>query len=240
MALIIDNKKLSEGIFLMRVSSDLRPARPGQFVMLRPKGDGLFLSRPISVMDCENGVWTFLYKTVGKGTEAMSELRPGDEIHMFGPMGRGFCEVISSERIRRAVLIGGGMGIAPMYSLAKALRKTGAHVKIHLGFTEEPILRREFADVADELMINVGGYVTDDVKFDGGTVFFACGPTPMMRAAAGKAREAGAEMVVSLESRMACGLGACLGCTIDTTLGSKSVCKDGPCFRYEEVTDLGK
>ena len=240
MALIIDNKKLSEGIFLMRVSSDLRAPEPGQFVMLRPEGDGLFLARPISVMDWENGIWTFLYKVVGKGTEAMSRLEAGDDVHMFGPMGNGFSSVSPLNKVRKAVLIGGGMGIAPMYGLAKALRKTGAHVKIHLGFTEEPILRKEFADVADELVINLGGYVTDDVRFEPGPVFFACGPEPMMKAAAGKAREAGAVMVVSLESRMACGMGACLGCTIDTTKGSRRVCKDGPCFRFEEVTGLGK
>ena len=225
---------------MMRVSSELRQPVPGQFVMLRTEGDGLFLGRPISIMDWDNGVWTFLYKVVGKGTLAMSRLKSGDEIEMFGPMGNGFSQVIRLEKIRKAVLIGGGMGIAPMYGLAKALRKTGAHVKIHLGFTDEPILRKEFADVADELIINVGGYVTDDVKFELGPVYFACGPELMMKAAAGKAREAGAEMVVSLESRMACGMGACLGCTIDTTRGSKRVCKDGPCFKYEEVTGLGK
>ena len=240
MALILENKKLSEGIFMMRVSSDLRPPVPGQFVMLRPEGDGLFLGRPISVMDWENGVWTFLYKVVGKGTLAMSGMKTGDEISMFGPMGNGFSQVIQLEKIRKAVLIGGGMGIAPMYGLAKALRKTGCRVKIHLGFTDGPILRKEYSEVADELLINIGGYVTDDVKFEPGPVYFACGPEPMMKAAARKAREAGAGMVVSLESRMACGMGACLGCTIDTTKGSKRVCKDGPCFRYEEVTGLGK
>ena len=240
MALIIDNKKLSEGIYMMRVSSELKAPVPGQFVMLRPEGDGLFLGRPISVMDWDNGVWTFLYKVVGKGTLAMSGLKAGDDIGMFGPMGNGFSQVMPLSRIRRAVLIGGGMGIAPMYGLAKALRSTGAHVKIHLGFTDEPILRKEFADVSDELVINVGGYVTDDVKFEPGPVYFACGPEPMMKAAAVRAREGGAEMVVSLESRMACGMGACLGCTIDTVKGSKRVCKDGPCFRYEEVSGLGK
>ncbi|MBQ1630160.1 MAG: dihydroorotate dehydrogenase electron transfer subunit [Firmicutes bacterium] len=240
MALIIDNKKLAEGIFLMRVSSNIQAPRPGQFVMLRPEGDGLFLARPISVMDWENGVWTFLYKVVGKGTDAFSRLESGDDIFMFGPMGNGFGRVLPLEKIRKAVLIGGGMGIAPMYGLAKALKKTGAHVKIHLGFTDEPILRKEFSEVAEELVINVGGYVTDDVRFEPGTVYFACGPDPMMRAAARKAREAGAELIVSLESRMACGMGACLGCTIDTANGSKRVCKDGPCFRSEEVTGLGE
>lgn len=211
--------------------------RAGQFFMLRVPGalDPL-LGRPISICEIDTvaGETTFVYQTVGRGTAQFAKLLPGQEIEAQGPYGNGF-----PLKDGRAVLIGGGIGTAPMLQLAKELRASdpARRIDVYLGFREEAYLEQEFGRYADSVTLNIGGYVVSDVDFSLDATYYACGPSPMLRAAATAAEAANASLFVSLEKHMACGVGACLGCTCQTTSGRKRVCKDGPVFDYREVRD---
>ena len=232
MARILENKKLQGGFSLMTLAG-VKQGKPGQFVMVRPgKGLDPFLGRPISLFDADRERTYLLYQTLGRGTALMENLLVGEQIEVTGPFGNGFPLVDSD-----IVLIGGGVGVAPLYYLAKAHRAVypQRRITIHLGFREQAMLTAEYGDVCDELILNIGGFVTEDVDYTQDAVYYACGPTPMMNAAAVKAKEAGAKLYVSLENRMACGVGACLCCTCKTNGGNKRACKDGPVFRAEEV-----
>lgn len=232
MAKIVDNKKLEGGFSLMTLEG-VKQGRPGQFVMVRAgKGLDPLLGRPISLYNADEEHTYLLYQKVGKGTQMLQELRAGDEVEVTGPFGNGF--PLHDADI---VLIGGGVGVAPLYYLAKAHREAFPKRKItvHLGFREQAMLTEEYSEVCDELILNIGGFVTDDVDYTQAAVYYACGPAPMMNAAAVKAREANAKLYVSLENRMACGAGACLCCTCKTKSGNKRACKDGPVFLAEEV-----
>ncbi len=211
--------------------------RAGQFFMLRVPGalDPL-LGRPISICDinAESKETTFVYQTVGRGTAQFAKLLPGQQIDAQGPYGNGFLL-----KAGRAVLIGGGIGTAPMLQLAKELRASdpARKIDVYLGFREEAYLKQEFELYADSVTLNIGGYVTNDVDFTLDAAYYACGPSVMLRAAASAADAANASLFVSLEKHMACGVGACLGCTCQTEHGRKRVCKDGPVFDYREVRD---
>ena len=215
----------------------LAAGHAGQFFMLRVPGalDPL-LGRPISICsyDTVTKETTFVYQTVGRGTAQFARLLPGQEIDTQGPYGNGF-----SLKPGRAVIIGGGIGTAPMLQLAKELRASEPvrKIEVYLGFREEAYLEKEFQRYASSVTRNIGGFVTADVDFTLDATYYACGPAPMLRAAAKAADEAQATLYVSLEKHMACGVGACLGCTCDTTGGRKRVCKDGPVFDYREVRD---
>ena len=232
MAKIVDNVKLEGGFSLMTLEG-VTMGKPGQFVMVRPgKGLDPLLGRPISLYNADEEHTCLLYQKVGRGTEMLQELREGDEIEVTGPFGNGF--PLEDADI---VLIGGGVGVAPLYYLAKAHRAAypDRKITVHLGFREKAMLTEEYSAVCDELILNIGGFVTDDVDYTMDATYYACGPTPMMNAAAVKAREANAKLYVSLENRMACGAGACLCCTCKTKSGNKRACKDGPVFPAEEV-----
>jgi dihydroorotate dehydrogenase electron transfer subunit len=209
--------------------------RAGQFFMLRIPGalDPL-LGRPISIceIDADKGETTFVYQTIGRGTEQFSRLLPGQPIETQGPYGNGF-----SQKSGRAVIIGGGIGTAPMLQLAKQLCASdpARAIDVFLGFREEAYLAEEFSRLTDSVHVNIGGYIVNDVDLSLAATYYACGPAPMLRAAALAAQKAGASLFVSLEKHMACGVGACLGCTCQTTSGRKRVCKDGPVFDYLEV-----
>lgn len=236
MALIILNQQIAKGIWRMRVSG-AGQSRAGQFFMLRvPIALDPLLGRPISVCetDAETGETTFVYQTIGRGTEQFSHLLPGQQIEAQGPYGNGFSLAAGS-----AVLIGGGIGSAPMLQLAKELRASdpARRIDVYLGFREEAYLTEEFERYADRVTHNIGGYVVNDVDFTLSATYYACGPSPMLRAAANAADQANARLFVSLEKHMACGVGACLGCTCQTESGRKRVCKDGPVFDYREVRD---
>ena len=211
--------------------------RAGQFFMLRVPGalDPL-LGRPVSICEtnAETGETAFVYQTVGRGTEQFSRLLPGQEIDAQGPYGNGF-----SLESGRAVILGGGIGTAPMLQLARELRgdDPAREIDVYLGFREEAYLAREFERYADRVAVNIGGFVTGDADFSLDATYYACGPAPMLRAAAAAADAANAKLYVSLEKHMACGVGACLGCTCQTSGGRKRVCKDGPVFDYREVHD---
>ncbi|MEL7610424.1 MAG: dihydroorotate dehydrogenase electron transfer subunit [Bacillota bacterium] len=234
MAVILENRRVEEGWYELSLSG-VPGGAPGQFLMLRAPGvlDPL-LGRPISIFDFDarEGATKLLYQVVGHGTQLFSTLKPDQEIDVTGPHGNGFPLPEND-----AVLIGGGVGIAPMYLLAKELREREPQrrITIHLGFRERPVLEETFAEIADEIIVNVGGYVTDGVDFSQSATYFACGPTPMMEAAARLARRTGARLYVSLEKRMACGVGACYACTCATRSGNKRACKDGPVFPAQEV-----
>lgn len=232
MAKIVDNKKLEGGFSLMTLEG-VKQGKPGQFVMVRAtKGLDPLLGRPISLYNADEEHTYLLYQKVGRGTEMLQELRAGDEVEVTGPFGNGFPLEDAD-----LVLIGGGVGVAPLYYLAKAHKAAFPERKItvHLGFREKAMLTEEYGEVCDELILNIGGFVTDDVDYTQDATYYACGPTPMMNAAAVKAREASAKLYVSLENRMACGAGACLCCTCKTKSGNKRACKDGPVFLAEEV-----
>jgi len=236
MAEIIRNETIASGIYRMTVSG-APIGRAGQFFMLRVPGalDPL-LGRPISIceIDAKQGETTFVYQTVGRGTAQFARLLVGQQIEVQGPYGNGFPLNGS-----RAVLIGGGIGTAPMLQLAKELRASdpARAIDVYLGFREEAYLEEAFEQYADSVTRNIGGYVVNDVDFSLAATYYACGPAPMLRAAATAAEVANANLFVSLEKHMACGVGACLGCTCQTEHGRKRVCKDGPVFDYREVRD---
>ncbi len=234
MAEIIRNEPIAEGIRRMVVTG-APLGRAGQFFMLRVPGalDPL-LGRPISICEIDpgSGTTTFVYQTIGRGTAQFARLLPGQTIEAQGPYGNGF-----SLNAGRAVLIGGGIGTAPMLQLAKELRASdpARTIDAYLGFREEAYLEQEFERYADSVTLNIGGYVVNDVDFSLDATYYACGPAPMLRAAASAAEQTSASLFVSLEKHMACGVGACLGCTCQTEHGRKRVCKDGPVFDYREV-----
>lgn len=234
MAVINKNEPIAQGVYRMTVSG-APLGRAGQFYMLRVPGalDPL-LGRPISLFaaDEASGETTFVYQAIGRGTAQFARLQPGQGIDAQGPYGNGF-----PLEPGRAVLIGGGIGVAPLHQLAKELRRSEPDrmIDVYLGFREEAYCVPDFERYASSVSVNLGGIVTRDVNFSQNAVYYACGPAPMLRAAAQLALEARARLYVSLEKRMACGVGACLGCTCRTTGGAKRVCKDGPVFRSEEV-----
>ncbi|HWR23834.1 MAG TPA: dihydroorotate dehydrogenase electron transfer subunit [Feifaniaceae bacterium] len=236
MAVIAEHARIAERIFRMRLKGAAM-GRAGQFYMLRqPDTLDPFLSRPVSLFDADEntGEVSFLYQVSGRGTELFSRMPAGQELAAQGPCGNGF-PILPGD----AVLIGGGIGTAPLYLLLKELRKADPlrRIEVYLGFREEAYLEAEFAALSDKVKVNLGGYVTADVDFNRNAAYYACGPAPMLRAAAQAAREAGATLYVSLEKHMACGVGACLGCTCKTASGQKRICKDGPVFPYREVYD---
>jgi len=217
-------------------SEQAKTARMGQFYMLRAWKNYPVLSRPISVFDEDGETVSFLYKVVGKGTEIFSTLHEGDEISALGPLGNSFPNVTG-----KIALVGGGVGIAPFYLTAKQLKKSNAtSVDLYLGFCEAPLLTEEYKSVADNLVINVGGFITDEIDPSRYDHIMTCGPEPMMRALYEKCKQVDAEekLYVSLESRMACGIGACLVCSCKTRDGNRKICKDGPVFKGAEVFDL--
>jgi dihydroorotate dehydrogenase electron transfer subunit len=230
------NEEIAQDVRRMAVSG-LPAGRAGQFFMLRVPGalDPL-LGRPVSICSYEANAkeTVFVYQIVGRGTTQFSKLPPGQEIDAQGPYGNGF-----PLEAGRAVILGGGIGTAPMLQLAKELRASdpARKIDVFLGFREEAYLVGDFERYADCVTQNIGGFVTNDVDFTRNATYYACGPAPMLRAAAQAAKEANAMLYVSLEKHMACGVGACLGCTCETKSGRKRVCKDGPVFDCREVRD---
>ena len=203
---------------------------------------GFYLRRPLSICDKEDGRLTVVYKVVGEGTKVLSKMGVGAVLEVLTGLGRGFdpeaCE-------RSALLVGGGLGVPPLYLLAKELKARGKKVTAVLGFNkaEEIILADEFKGVCDEVVVStadgsvgVKGFVTDAIKEMAGQAshdyFYTCGPMVMMKAVCGVLEGPGE---ASLEERMGCGAGFCYGCSIETKKGPMRVCKDGPVFKKEEL-----
>lgn len=233
MANVICNKKLSEDFYLMKVE-ETNSAQMGQFYMLRAWDAFPVLSRPISVFDSDGHTISFLYKVVGQGTEIFACLKSGDTISLQGPLGNGFPHVSG-----KIALVGGGVGIAPLYLTAKALMKNNPLniIDIYLGFSDQVVLIEKFDKVSRELIVDIGGFITDKINPLDYDYIFTCGPNMMMKVLYNKckAAERSRSLYVSMENRMACGIGACLVCTCKNKNGNKKACKDGPVFPAEEV-----
>lgn len=209
---------------------------PGQFVNI--KLDGFFLRRPISVCDYTEKEITLIYKTVGKGTEAMKGMKSGQNLDVLTGLGNGY----HTEKSGQApLLIGGGAGVPPMYGLAKALLGQGILPQVILGFNTavEVFYEKEFLDlgIAPSIATADGsygkkGFVTDIMKEIDYSYFFTCGPIAMFKAVEAIAKTSGQ---YSFEERMGCGFGACMGCSCKTKYGNKRICKDGPVLEREEI-----
>ena len=229
MATVISNEAVSKDFYLLKAAGQFN-GRMGQFCMLRAWGEYPVLSRPISIFDCDEESISFLFKVVGQGTELLAQLKAGDTIDVQGPYGNGFPAVSG-----KVALVGGGIGVAPLCLTAKKMKEQGNAVDLYLGFTEEALLREQYEAVCDKLTVNVGGYITDDINPEEYDYIMTCGPHIMMKILAQKVKGTKAQLYVSMENRMGCGVGACLVCTCKTSGGNKKVCKDGPIFKAEEV-----
>lgn len=233
MALILNNSAISRGIFKMTVAFT-GGVKPGQFFMLRAWDKDPLLSRPISVHNYETGQLSFLYQVVGKGTEILSRLQTDDEVTIQGPYGNGFPEITGD-----LCMVGGGIGTAPLYYLARHYREQNptGKCRIYLGFRDSAYGVDAFEALADEMILDVGGIITNKLVVLASETVVTCGPEIMMETVA-KTVPADNTVYVSLEAHMACGIGACLGCSCETRSGNKKVCKDGPVFVREEVFNV--
>ena len=221
--------------------NESRIERPGQFVEISVPGH--FLRRPISVCDWTQDSLTLLVRTVGSGTAWLEDAVPGTRLDILLPLGNGF-NVNAIPDGAEVVLAGGGIGIAPLYALAKAILAKGLQCRVALGFRNGndvfyadrfAALGCETAIATEDGSLGVKGFVTEIVSRDStcSTYMFACGPMPMLRALAATPGLAGAQF--SLEARMGCGFGACMGCTIETASGPARVCREGPVFALEDL-----
>ena len=233
---IKENRPLTKDIMEMILAGDTSDiTRPGQFVNI--KLDGLYLRRPISVCDAEEGKLTLIYKVVGKGTEQMRDMTEGT-LNILSSLGNGYDTSISGEK---PLLIGGGVGVPPLYMLAKELVKEGKEVSVILGFNtkDEIFYEEEFKALGCKVYVTtvdgsygIKGFVTEAMKEIDYTHFFTCGPEPMLKAVWNASETSGQ---LSFEERMGCGFGACMGCSCKTLTGFKRICKDGPIMMKEEI-----
>ncbi len=245
-AQVLMQEMIGTGVFSMWLEAGpiAKAAKPGQFLSLYCREGSRLLPRPISICEInrEKEALRIVYRVAGKGTEEFSGYRSGDKIEILGPLGNGF-----PMTDKKAFLIGGGIGIPPMLELAKQLK---CEKEIVLGYRDELFLKEEFSRygrvtvATEDGSAGCKGNVLDAIRESGLTadVLFACGPTPMLKAIKAYAEEKGMEAWISLEERMACGIGACLACVckskeVDghTHVHNKRICKDGPVFRAEEV-----
>ncbi len=234
---ITENKKIAKDVWLMKLEGDVSAiTASGQFVNI--KLDGFYLRRPISVCDYDEKTLTIIYKVVGEGTEAMAKLDCGMELDVLVGLGNGYD---LSKSGANPVLIGGGVGVPPMYNLCRKLVEEGKNVKVILGFNkeEEIFFEDEFKALGAEVYITTvdgsygtKGFVTDVLKNLDYSYFFTCGPMPMFKAIEATAVTSGQ---YSFEERMGCGFGACMGCSCKTKYGNKRICKDGPVLEREEI-----
>lgn len=234
---ILFNFELAPNVFRMVLKGDTSALlSPGQFVNI--KLDGLYLRRPISVCDYDKETITLIYKVVGVGTEKMAKMVAGDKLDLLVGLGNGFN---AEKPCKNPLVIGGGVGIPPLYGLCKELIKFGKKPTVILGFNTasemfyEEVFKLLGADVYVTTVdgsYGVKGFVTDVMKDLDYDYFYTCGPLPMLKAVAVAAETSGQ---LSLEERMGCGFGACMGCTCKTVNGAKRVCKDGPVFEKEEI-----
>lgn len=234
---IKSNKQLTDSIFEMVLIGDTSSiTAPGQFINI--KLDGFYLRRPISICDYDDTTITIIYKVVGDGTEAMSKMNTGDKLDVLCGLGNGFDTTKSMDK---PVLIGGGVGVPPMYNLCKKLIVEGRKVTVILGFNkkDEIFYEEEFKKLGADVKVTtvdgsygIKGFVTDALKDTDYSYFYTCGPMPMFKAIEATATTSGQ---YSFEERMGCGFGACMGCSCKTKYGNKRICKDGPVLVREEI-----
>ena len=231
-----ENIRIAKNVFRMRLEGDCSDiTRPGQFINI--KLDGKFLRRPISVCDVEGDTVTVIFKVVGSGTEIMSALPCGSELDILTGLGNGYDTSVSGERV---LLLGGGVGVPPLYLLAKKLISEGKSVTAVLGFNtaDEVFYENEFKALGAAVTVatadgsrGVKGFVTDALP-ESYSYFYTCGPEPMLKAIFKATKTSGQ---FSFEERMGCGFGACMGCSCKTVTGYKRICKDGPVLLKEEI-----
>lgn len=234
---VIDNIRLTESVYKMRLGGDTSEiTSAGQFVNI--KINGLYLRRPISVCDCQEGVLTIIYKVVGKGTEMMAQAKEGTTFDILTGLGNGYDLSKSGDK---PLLIGGGVGVPPLYMLARELIAQNKQVSVILGFNtkDEIFYADEFAALGASVTVatvdgsyGVKGFVTDAMQDKDYTYFYTCGPEPMLKAVYKATNTSGQ---FSFEERMGCGFGACMGCSCKTITGNKRICREGPVLVKEDI-----
>lgn len=233
---ILLNEPLSKDVYIMILEGDTQYiTAPGQFINIAL--DGKFLRRPISVCDFDDNTITIIYKVVGEGTQQMKHLSVGSKLDVLTGLGNGY----DISKSTKPLLIGGGVGVPPMYNLAKTLIQNNQIPTVVLGFNtkEEIFFENEFKALGCNVIVTtvdgsygVKGFVTDafkDIEYD---YFYTCGPLPMFKAVYNATNVSGQ---FSFEERMGCGFGACMGCSCKTKYGNKRICKDGPVLVKEEI-----
>ena len=234
---IISNTPIANDVLKMVLEGDTSDiTASGQFVNI--KIDGLFLRRPISVCDVDDKRLTLIYKVVGKGTEVMRNMKSGETLDVLTGLGNGYDLSVSGEK---PLLLGGGVGVPPLYNLAKKLIAEGKEVTVILGFNSkvDVFYENEFAALGAKVLVTtadgsygIKGFVTDAVKDLDYTYFYTCGPEPMLKAVYKTLTTSGQ---FSFEERMGCGFGACMGCSCKTITGNKRICKEGPVLIKEDI-----
>lgn len=236
---IVSNERVAQKTWKMILKGDTSAfTTPGQFANIALEGK--YLRRPISVCDYDSETLTLLYDVVGSGTAQMSGMQSGEKLNLLTGLGNGFNTKI---KCSKPVLIGGGIGVAPLLNLAKVLREAGKEPAVVLGFNTaaDIVLEKEFTDMGFKTIVTtadgsygIKGFVTDALRGDDMVYdyFYACGPLPMMRALC---KELPINGQLSLDERMACGFGICMCCSLETRGGAKRICKDGPVFVKEEL-----
>ena len=233
---ITENTPLTANVYRMVLQGDTADIFPGQFVNI--KLDGLYLRRPISVCDLQGDCLTIIYKVVGKGTDVLSRMSCGETLDVLTGLGNGYDLSLSGDK---PVLLGGGVGVPPMYLLAKKLIEQGRAVSVILGFNtaSEVFYEQEFKALGCDVTVTTvdgsygtKGFVTDVLKNMDYSYFYTCGPEPMLKAVYKTSVTTGQ---MSFEKRMGCGFGACMGCSCKTITGYKRICKEGPVMKKEEI-----
>ena len=228
---IISNEKLIDDVYIMKIRGDFE-GRPGQFYMVKSWDSYPLLSRPLSICDLDDDTISFLYLVVGKGTKMFSDLKEGEKIKLLGPLGNGF-----KLNEGKSAIVAGGIGLAPMKYLARSLDVTP---DLYVGFKDKAYFIEEMEDLVGNIFISsdtgnvhTKGNVLDVYENKNYKTIYACGSNPMLNALK-KVVDADS-IQLSLEAHMACGIGACSGCTVMTDDGYKKVCHDGPIFEAREV-----
>ncbi len=234
---ILSNEKLTETVYKMRLKGDTSAiTASGQFINI--KLEGRYLRRPISICDYDEDTILIVYKVVGGGTEQMSVMSAGEKLDVLVGLGNGYNTDKSGDK---PLLIGGGVGIPPLYNLCKVLLDAGVTPTVILGFNtaDEIFLKDDFESLGVKTLVTTvdgsagtKGFVTDAMKDIEYTYFYTCGPMPMFKAIEATAVTSGQ---FSFEERMGCGFGACMGCSCKTKYGNKRICKDGPVLEREEI-----
>ncbi|MDO4438695.1 MAG: dihydroorotate dehydrogenase electron transfer subunit [Eubacteriales bacterium] len=239
---VLENECIAESVYRMVLEGDTSYITvPGQFINL--KLEGRYLRRPISVCDWDENTITIIYKVVGDGTKDMSEAVRGDRFDILTGLGNGF-STGHMKKGQHAVVIGGGVGVPPLYALVKKLIAEGVKVTAVLGFNEKAQIfyEEEFKKIGAEVFVTTvdgsygtKGFVTDVLKDIDYDFYFTCGPEPMLRAVHKLGKEKNVCGLLSFEARMGCGFGACMGCSCETIAGNKRICVEGPVMKSEEV-----